>query len=79
MKSDVYAHWRDSARVPRLLIVDARVALILVLVMFHPRWWTLSVLLCAIVIFSILEYFKFTLPVALRYARGVISGKHKVR
>ena len=40
MKSDVYAHWRDSARVPRLLIVDARVALILVLVMFHPRWWT---------------------------------------
>ncbi len=79
MRNDVYTHWRDSARVPRLFVVDARVALLLALTLFHPRWWTLISTLVVMVIFGILEYFKLTIPVALRLGRGYISGKRKLR
>ena len=79
MASDVYTHWRDSALSPRFFIVDARVTLFLVIALFHPRWWSLILALVLIALFTVLEYFKLTLAVALRVIRGWASGKKKLR
>ena len=75
----IFAAWRDSGRTPKLFIVDARAGLFVLLVMLHPRTWTLILALIIIAFASILERFQFTLPIAIRLFRGLIAGKHKYR
>lgn len=77
--NDVFAHWRDSARQPRFYVVDARVVLFILLWLLHMRWWTFTLAVSAVTIFTIMEYFKYPLPVAIRAFKGIIIGKKKYR
>lgn len=79
MKYDVYSHWRDSARQPRLFLVDARAAVLILFFLMHPRWWTFITAISFIILLGILEYFKLTIVVAFRLLRRMVGGKRKIR
>lgn len=79
MKYDMHSHWRDSARQPRLFIVDARAALLVTVFLFHPRWWTFILAILFIIILGVLEYLKLPLTVAMRIVLSTIAGKKKIR
>jgi intracellular multiplication protein IcmT len=79
MQNDLGSHWRDSARQPKLFIIDAKAALFVLFWLLHPRWWTFYVALGFIILVTILDYFKLTLPVAMRLLRRAIGGKKKIR
>lgn len=70
-------HWRDSSRNPRFFFVDALAAIPLVLMLLHIRLWTLIAALVIIGFFVILEKFKFTVPVFLRWIKAQIAGSIK--
>ena len=70
-------HWRDSSRSARFFMVDALAAIPLVCVLLHVRMWTFLVALGAMTFFMILERFKFTVPVFLRWVKSFIAGPIK--
>lgn len=71
------AHWRDSARNARFFFVDAYAAFPLVLVLAHFRFWTFMTALSVMVFFMILERFKFTVPVFIRWLKTTLAGPVK--
>lgn len=77
MAVDQNTHWRDTAHSPRFFFVDARAAFPLVLCLAHIRWWTFGVALGAMIFFSLLEHYGFTVPVFLRWLRGFFAGPYK--
>ena len=78
MSHDLYAHWRDSGRVPKLYMIDARGALPILLVLLHMRVWTFLLMICVIIFLSILQYYRLPIPVFFRLVIGAIAGKRKV-
>ena len=78
MSHDLYAHWRDSGRVPRLYVIDARGALPILLVLLHMRLWTFSLMILIIIFLIFLQYYRLPLPVFFRVVVGVLMGKRKV-
>lgn len=80
MAVDSFTHWRDSAREPKLFILDARAAFpVLVCFLIPTHWWSWIVAFVTITFLYILERLKMPLVVALRVAKGWISGKFKTR
>ena len=77
--NNIFSHWRDSARNPRFFFVDARAALFILLWLVHIRLWTFLLAIGALIIFGIMEYFNYTMPVALRVMHGLLFGKKKYR
>lgn len=71
------AHWRDSARQPRLAMIDYRATFAFLMWLFFPRWWTFWLAIFAIVFFTVLEYFGFSVIVFFRWLRCFIAGPHK--
>ncbi len=71
--------WRDTARTPRFWIFSAYIVVPLVLFLFHIRWWTFTVLVVAIGVMSIIEYFGYTPPVAALSLRMWLAGKRVTR
>lgn len=78
MKGNVTPYWRDSARNPRFFMIDALAAIPLVLFLLHIKLWTFIVTLTLVIFFAVLERFKFTVPIFLRWLRSTIAGKHRV-
>ncbi len=76
MKDMSKAHWRDSARSIRFFMLDGRAAFPLVIVLIHPRWWTLFVAIACTIFFSILCRFGYTPKVFFRLARAFFAGRH---
>lgn len=74
-KSDT--HWRDSARVPRFFVVDARAAFPLVLFLLHMRLWTFIVAVLFMLFFAMLERFGFTVQIFFRWFKAFLAGPHK--
>jgi intracellular multiplication protein IcmT len=74
----VNASWRDSARNPRFFVIDAYAALPLILFLVHIKMWTFYIALATVIFFGVLERFKFTIPVFLRWARSFLAGKVRV-
>lgn len=72
------AHWRDSARIPRFYIMSAYAIFPLLFFVLHIRWWTFFLCLFAIIFFSILERFGFTIPIFLRWLKNFIGGTRKM-
>lgn len=68
------AHWRNSARHPRLFMMDAYAAFPLLLFLLHIRWWTFFLAIMAAIFFATLERFGFTIPVFLRLFRTFLAG-----
>lgn len=71
-------HWRDSARIPRFFIVDARAAFPIFLFLMHIRYWTAELVVVSLIFFGILERYGFTIPVFFRWLRTFIAGPHKM-
>jgi len=73
----VISHWRDSGRVPRFFIIDARSAFPLLLFLMHIKWWTFAVAMVITVFFSIIEHYGLSTMVFFRALRSVLAGKLK--
>lgn len=74
-KSDT--HWRDSARVPRFFVVDARAAFPLVLFILHISLWTFIVAAVCMTFFSMIERFGFTVKIFFRWFTAFLAGPYK--
>lgn len=72
------AHWRDSARPARFFIVDAQAAFPLLLFLMHITLWTFIVAILAMVFFTILNRFGFSVMVFGRVVRSFLAGRRKV-
>lgn len=72
------AHWRDSARNVRFWMVDFRACFPLLIFIFHISWFTFLFAVVAIVIFSLLERYGFSVAVFLRWMRSFLAGPRKV-
>jgi intracellular multiplication protein IcmT len=77
MRDPDNAHWRDSARFPRLFFMDAQAAFPLLLFVLHIRWWTFFLAILAISFFVVLEKFGFTVPVFKRWLKVFIAGNYR--
>jgi hypothetical protein len=78
MSHDLYAHWRDSGRIPRLWLIDARGSLTILLVLLHMRVWTFSLMFFVILFLIGLQYYRMPIPVFFRVVLGALVGKRKV-
>lgn len=72
------AHWRDSARYPRFFVIDARAAFPILLMLMHIRLWTLITAVVAMLFFSVLNHYGFTVAVFGRWLRSFLAGRRKV-
>lgn len=72
------AYWRDSARRPRLFMIDALAAFPLVIFLLHIRAWTFYLAIIATIFFAVLERFSFTVPVFMRWVRSTLAGRIRV-
>jgi intracellular multiplication protein IcmT len=71
------SHWRDSARSPRFFMVDARAAFPVFIFLLHISWATAFMVVLSAFFFGILEHYGFTIPVFLRWIRGLLAGSTK--
>jgi len=74
----ISAHWRDSGRIPRFFIVDARSFYPLILFLMHVRLWTFMVALIVALFFGLIEHYGYSMTVFLRMLRTFFAGKVKV-
>lgn len=71
------AHWRDSARDARFFIIDANACFPLLLFLVHIRLWTFITAVIAMIFFTTVARFGFTIPVFLRWIRLILAGPRK--
>ena len=72
------AHWRDSARSIRFFIWDGQAAFPMLLFLLHMRIWTLVVAVAAMMFFTILNRYGFSIEVFFRWFRSLIVGRRKI-
>ncbi len=72
------AHWRDSARYPRLFFVDARAVFPILFCLLHIKIWTIFLALAATGFFTVLNYYGFSISVFGRWLRTSLAGPRKV-
>lgn len=77
MRDPANAHWRDSARSPKLFFMDAYAAFPMLFFLLHIRWWTFGLCIIVIIFFVILEKFGFTVPVFKRWLKVFLAGNHR--
>ena len=58
--------WRDTQRPVRLYVVDARLALLLIVWLFLPNWWTTALVVAATAALRIAEWRGYRTSAALR-------------
>ncbi len=71
------AHWRDASRTPRFFLLDATSILPLLIWVLHASFTTFYIALSVIVFLAILERFKFTLPIFMRWLKSFIAGPYR--
>lgn len=74
MRDPDNAHWRNSARHPRLFMIDAYAAFPFLLFLLHIRWWTFGLALLTAIFFAVLERVGFTIPVFRRWLKVFLAG-----
>ena len=78
MAYDESTHWRDSARTPRFFFMDAKAAFPLILFLLHMTMVTFLIAIGFVIFFSVLERFKFTVPIFLRWVKSQLSGTERL-
>ena len=58
--------------------VDATAAFPLIVFFTHIKMWTFILAILAMVFFAILEKFKFTVPIFIRWLRATLAGSVRV-
>lgn len=71
------AHWRDSARIARFFVIDARAAFPVFIFLMHIRIWTGMVVIISMLLFGVIEKYGFSIPVFLRATRCFLAGSTK--
>ena len=71
------AHWRDSARPARFFIVDAKAAFPIFLLLIHIAVWTFVIAVLAMLFFTTINRFGYSVEVFLRILRGFFGGNRK--
>lgn len=66
--------WRDTGRRLRFAGMDGRLLAFLLVFLYHPRLWTLAILVLAIAALVVLERMGYSLPNALRRLRVITFG-----
>lgn len=74
----IASHWRDSGRIPRFFIIDARSTFPLLLFLFHIKIWTFVIAAITTTFFGIIGHFGFSTIVFLRVVRTYLAGKRKL-
>jgi len=74
MPIDETTHWRDASRSPRFFFMDFRAAFPLVVFLLHITWLTFGIAVAFVIFFSILERFRFTIPIFLRWVKSTLAG-----
>lgn len=67
-------HWRDTMRPARFFMFDARSALVVVILIFHPRLYTVVFFVIFMFLFYLLERVGLTFEAALRRMRSWLAG-----
>ncbi|MHA7840899.1 MAG: IcmT/TraK family protein [Gammaproteobacteria bacterium] len=70
--------WRDSARIAKFFIIDARAAFPFLFLFVHIRLWTFILATVTTAAFAILDYYGFSVVVFMRALRTFIAGKRKL-
>ena len=78
MAYDESTHWRDSSRTPRFFFMDAKAAFPLILFLLHMTLVTFLIAIAFVIFFSVLERFKFTVPIFLRWVKSQLSGSERL-
>ncbi|ALB23855.1 putative intracellular multiplication protein IcmT [Piscirickettsia salmonis] len=72
-------HWRDSARHPKLYIIDARACFPIVLFIFHMKFSTFIIAILSVIFLSILRKFDLNIKSFFIVIREVIASRVKKR
>ena len=70
-------NWRDTARVPKLFIFDARLLIPLAIFFLHIRAWTFYLAIFFIAVFFLLERRGYTLGVLIKMLRIKFVGAYR--
>ena len=71
------AHWRDSARSVKFFFIDGAAAFPMLLFIIHIRLWTFVLAVIAMLFFTILNRYGFSVPVFFRFIRNLAAGKQR--
>jgi intracellular multiplication protein IcmT len=72
------AHWRDSARSPKLFVLDYRAAFPFLYLMVVPSKSSFVIAFIGVMIFAALQYYGFTITVFFRWFRAsFLAGRYK--
>lgn len=74
----IASHWRDTGRVPKFFIIDARSTFPLLIFLVHIRMWTFIVAVITTAIFGAIEHFGFTTQKFVRILRTYAAGRIKL-
>lgn len=66
--------WRNTGHPARLLMLDARACLPILIVTIYWSWATLYIAVIGVAFFSTISFFGLTLPAMLRLGRRLIVG-----
>ena len=76
MKYD--GHWRDSSRIPKFFMVDARAVIPAALCIFHFRSWTFAICIIFLVFCTVINYKKLSLSYVLgKVKNALLSSSSK--
>ncbi len=66
--------WRNTGHPARLLMLDARACLPILIVTVYWSWATLYIAVIGVAFFSVISFFGLTVPAMLRLGRRLIVG-----
>ncbi len=69
--------WRESGRQLTFFGIDGRAMFLLLVVLYAPRLWTLSLALLGIIALILMERKGYNIPNAMRKARILFTGNTK--
>ena len=78
MKTNVQAHWRDSARNIKFFIWDGKAAFPMVFFLVYMHIWTLIVAVVSMMFFTLLNRYGFSPVVFFRWLRSTLAGRRKL-
>ncbi len=70
-------HWRNSMKPARFFMLDARVAIFLMLFIIHMRMWTFLTFIAVCLLFWFLERRGLSFQAAIRSFRTWLLGKRR--
>ena len=70
-------HWRDNMRPARFFMFDARSAMLVVVLLLHPRLYTFVFFFIVMFFFYMLERIGLTFEAALRRVRSWLAGAER--